>query len=736
MKIKSIVVNNILAYRNKTEFDFEQNPIYIIGENGSGKSSLLDIITTALYRRPIRTSSLNAILANPNENAYIRMEFQVGHDKYVVERHIGKKSTNKHDKIYKNDEVIHQGSQNVTKFIENLIGPSNIWVTLIPQRQLTGILDPKNFRTIYMQIFQLEKLHIFIKALNRYLNKLQTEYNTINNEYVDTKQKLEELGEFNEQELEKLEKKFHELVKQDYIQKIKVVSNLLNEQKTKLKELQNKKKELLQVRQIQESTKQYKYLLEESIDEHKIKYLYLNNDKVDLIKKSTQIKDKNLWSRLENKFLRWEFLWKDFQKVKQNLKVALHLKNLYDKYGQYNLQSITSDIQEFPYNDEQLKDLSLQLVSYLNDTYNLGLDVDHSYDYSSISNIFQILKEHHAYLKLTKDKVKVDLTDEDRQILQSFSSWDEVKAFYRNALDSFKQLANQLSYTVVVYNKKLSEFKSIINYISEIFSFADQSYFTTPEEVDYYSKIINDISNISMQCNSYAEWQQIMSIDASDKVIEDLNLNIKQTELEIEDLQNQLDQLEVKAEKQKQKIQQLSNQIQQLKVKQNMYIQLKSLLDKHEEHLESIKQKYETASKLQKIYDEYKVYINKRFKNSLPVFVKNLVERFGFDFGIEIDDDFNIHIHKDGNVITPQMLSGAQQSILALALRISVAKLVGSHHPIVMDEVTEGFDYNRIDLLKGFINQISQDYQTIVISHDDRIISDNVGQIIQLGGSK
>jgi len=736
MRIKSIIVNNILAYKTKTEFEFEQNPVYIIGENGSGKSSLLDIITTALYRRPIRTSSLNAILANPNENAYIRMKFSVGKDTYIVERHIGKKSTNKHDKIYKQDEVIYQGSQNVTKFIESLIGPLNIWITLIPQRQLTNVLDPKNFRSLYMQIFQLEKLHIFIKALNKYMNKLQTEYNTINDEYIDTKQKLDELGEFDEHELKKLEEKLNQLVKKDYIQKIKVVSNLLNDQKNKYKELQNKKKQLLQVKQIQESTKQYRYLLEETIDEYKLRYLYLNKDKLDLVKKATCIKDKNGWLRLSDKLLKWEFLWKEFQNAKKNLRKALQLSRLYDKYNQYSLQSIISAKQDFPYDYKQLKQYAVQLVSYLNDTYDLGLNLDQPYDESSISDAFKILSDHHAYITFMKDKVEVDLLDEERQLLQTFSSWEEVKAYCKNAYDTFKQLASQLSYVVVIYNKKKLEWRNIADYISEVFALADQSVFSDVKEVDHYYKILNDINVIASQCNSYAEWQTIMNTDASDETLSKLDSEINKVEKEIQTLQEQLDQLETKAEQQKQEIQQLSNQIQELKIKQNTYNQLKTLIEKHENHLNSIKRKYDATSKLQHIYEEYKVYINQKFKNTLPVFVKNLVERFGFDFNIEIDDDFNIIIHKDGNTITPQMLSGAQQSILALALRISVAKLVGSYHPIVMDEVTEGFDYNRIDLLKGFINQISQDYQTIVVSHDDRIISDNVGQIIQLGGNK
>jgi DNA repair exonuclease SbcCD ATPase subunit len=78
------------------------------------------------------------------------------------------------------------------------------------------------------------------------------------------------------------------------------------------------------------------------------------------------------------------------------------------------------------------------------------------------------------------------------------------------------------------------------------------------------------------------------------------------------------------------------------------------------------------------------------------------------------------------------MLSGAQQSILALAIRLSIAKLIHSNHPVVLDEVTEGFDYQRIDMLKGFINQIAHEHQTIVVSHDERIISDSIGSIIQL----
>ena len=69
IQFKNIRWKNFLSTGNAwTEIDFERSPsTLIIGENGTGKSTLLDALTFSLFNKPFRNVSKPQLINTINE---------------------------------------------------------------------------------------------------------------------------------------------------------------------------------------------------------------------------------------------------------------------------------------------------------------------------------------------------------------------------------------------------------------------------------------------------------------------------------------------------------------------------------------------------------------------------------------------------------------------------------------------------------------------------------------------
>ena len=71
-----------------SEFDFDQSPsTLVIGENGSGKSTMLDALTYGLYSKPFRKVNKPQLVNSVNEKGMlVEVEFSSGSKSYLVRR--------------------------------------------------------------------------------------------------------------------------------------------------------------------------------------------------------------------------------------------------------------------------------------------------------------------------------------------------------------------------------------------------------------------------------------------------------------------------------------------------------------------------------------------------------------------------------------------------------------------------------------------------------------------------
>jgi exonuclease SbcC len=91
--IKKLILNNFLSHKN-TSLEFTPGITVFVGHNGSGKSSIIDSITFALFNEHTRKSNRNLVTKGINQissdesGSFVVMDFSVGSVNYKIHRQI------------------------------------------------------------------------------------------------------------------------------------------------------------------------------------------------------------------------------------------------------------------------------------------------------------------------------------------------------------------------------------------------------------------------------------------------------------------------------------------------------------------------------------------------------------------------------------------------------------------------------------------------------------------------
>ena len=106
INFKYVRWKNFLSTGNQpTEIQLDRNPTtLIIGENGAGKSTILDALCFGLFGKPFRSISKNQMVNSINNGStMVEVEFSIGSVQYKVIRGI---KPNKFE-IYQNDKLLN-----------------------------------------------------------------------------------------------------------------------------------------------------------------------------------------------------------------------------------------------------------------------------------------------------------------------------------------------------------------------------------------------------------------------------------------------------------------------------------------------------------------------------------------------------------------------------------------------------------------------------------------------------
>ncbi len=260
--IKSVELGNFLSHPD-TKIEFDNGVTVFVGENGAGKSSIIDAITFALFGSHTRKSNKGLIKRGENQG-FCKVAFSVNDKEYLAERKLDSKgglSANFSEK--KNGEYLQiaagerkQFGESMTSEIENKIGLSFEKLkiaSIVQQGELNSIVraKPKDFKELLNTIIGIDRLDVAseqIKSVKRlFREKILTKIG-----YDDTH--LDILT----RDLEKYQKEYFESIpiKEKLSKKRQTLEKILAESKKKLEaetgklekitQLDSRRKELLE----------------------------------------------------------------------------------------------------------------------------------------------------------------------------------------------------------------------------------------------------------------------------------------------------------------------------------------------------------------------------------------------------------------------------------------------------------------------------------------------------------
>ncbi|EJE7233756.1 exonuclease SbcC [Clostridium sporogenes] len=272
MKPKKLVIKGLNSFIEKQEIDFEtlvnRGLFGIFGPTGSGKSSILDAITMALYGDIARDST--QFINLDTDSLFVSYEFQIAsgakRENYIVSRTVkrdkkgGYKTTAARliKNTYEEEEIIADKPRDIQKNIESIIGLTAEDFTrsvVLPQGKFSEFLklSGKSRRDMLERIFGLEKygkklLERIRKARNKEISSLTLIEGRLE-QYKDiSKEKLQELKMQYENLLKEKSKIAKEKEEMDKLyEKYKNIWELQEEIDVYLNKLEDLKKGLLDI---------------------------------------------------------------------------------------------------------------------------------------------------------------------------------------------------------------------------------------------------------------------------------------------------------------------------------------------------------------------------------------------------------------------------------------------------------------------------------------------------------
>ncbi len=255
---------NFLSTGNTfNEINFEESPTtLVVGQNGAGKSTMLDALAFSLFGKPHRKISKKQLINSINaKGTLVEVEFRIGSQKYKIVRGI---SPNKFE-VWVNGNMVNQNShakdyqslleKNIIKLNHKsfhqivVLGSSSF----VPFMQLTSQARRDVIEDL-LDINMFSKMNSLLKEkisiTKDKINENGHEINLINSKINSHKRLISELMTVNSQQRKQKEKRIDELQKeadainQESVKLLADIDKYLPQTKDKLNEVNTRKEKL------------------------------------------------------------------------------------------------------------------------------------------------------------------------------------------------------------------------------------------------------------------------------------------------------------------------------------------------------------------------------------------------------------------------------------------------------------------------------------------------------------
>ncbi len=680
--ITSIELGDFLAHTN-TKLEFEDGVTVFVGENGAGKSSIIDAITFALFGQHTRKSNRGLIKRGSNQG-FSKINFAINGKQFEAVRKIDSKGTlaAKFAEVVENDRIEiaagerKQFGESMSHEVEKVIGldfEKLKIASIVQQGQLNAIIDakPKEFKELLNAIIGIDKLDIASEAMktvnkefrekirddlgydDTHIEILSRDLEKYQNEITESKPRRDELQTIQTS----LQKEVEELRKKIEIETPKI--DKINQLESRKKELQTYAREAIS--EIQEEIKE---------NERKIRDC------------EGCFEDASLREDLESKMKKVEEAINDtVTKIQENTNQTTSLKEKL---------SLASKL--------QLKDNKCPVCD------------------SNVDKLNPLFQEEHIRQEILELQNQITSKEKERE------TYEQKRKEFSEKLQRSRDAETTLRAYSIKSKEELTEIQKNTEIKKEKLPSTVNGNLEEIATIDSHAKIIFDgISKLEIETKGFDEEE-----------FANLKKEVNEKQLGLSQIDQEMGAILEKITKSEEQIDVIAKTIDELKIVKDYVINLNeiqtNIFSRNGPVATSLRSW--ALNTISAKASEYLTLLNTKIQRIL------LSEKAR---------DISITCYSKKEVLELESLSGGEKVSVALALRLGMASLLGASNLnlMILDEPTTHLDAERKKSLVGVLSQLSDisnsdtRMQFLIITHDAEIFEDStVEQIYKFESSE
>ena len=683
--ITSIELGDFLAHSN-TKIDFENGVTVFVGDNGAGKSSIIDAITFALFGQHTRKSNKGLIKRGSNQG-FAKVNFSVNGKNYEAVRKIDNKGTlsAKFSEIIEDERIEiaagerKQFGESMTQEVEKAIGldfEKLKIASIVQQGELNSIINakPKEFKELLNAIIGIDKLDVAsesMKTVNKEFRQNIRKKIGYDDTHIEILSRDLEIyqKEIEEATPNKIQLKIKQEKSQREIEELRKKIELESPKIDKINQLESRKKELV------EYAKEAIREIQREISE--------NERKISDCKGCFEVA--SLKQELDSKIQKTEEAVESTQNKIQEMK--RQIVSLKEK------QSLASKL--------QLKDNKCPVCD------------------SNVKKLNPLFQEEHLKQELTSLQKQIIFKEKEYQMYNQKrkefseklqSARDAEATLKAHSITSKQELEKIQEY---VKTKKQNIEKIPVNNCTNLLEIS---------QIDSHAKMIFDnISKLELEIKEFDE-QEFLN----------LKKTVNEKQIELSQIDQQIGAILEKISKGNQQIKIITNAISELGIVKEYVMNLdeiqNNIFSRDGPVATSLRSWALNAISVKA--SEYLILLNTK------------IQRIALS---EKARDISITCYSKREVLDLESLSGGEKVGVALALRLGMANLLGASNLnlMILDEPTTHLDAERKKSLVGVLSQLSESsnsqvpMQFLIITHDTEIFEDStVEQIYKFESSE
>jgi exonuclease SbcC len=760
--ITSIELVDFLSHSD-TKLKFEEGVTIFVGDNGAGKSSIIDAITFSLFGQHTRKSNKGLIRRGTNQG-YAKIEFSIKDRQYETVRKIDSKGglsaifseTTNNDRVEIAAGERKQFGESMTEQVEKTIGMDFEKLkiaSIVQQGELNAIINakPKEFKELLNAIIGIDKLDIASESMKKVTKEFREKIRTdlgyddthieiLTKDFEKYQYEIKETEpEKNQLELQKKEvdKELVELQKKEEFETPK---------RDKINQLELQKKEL--VRYVKETIEG----IQQEIKENERKIHDCKNCfeelklKTDFEKKLEKVEeeDKEVIKKIQEITSQIVSL-KGKQELKRDKINQLELqKKELVRYVKETIEGIQQEIKENERKIHDCKNCFEELK--LKTDFEKKLEKVEEEDKEVIKKIQEITSQIVSLKEKEKLAEKLQLKDNKCPVCDSIV--EKLNPFFqekhiKEELIKLKQDVDLKEKERIMYSQERDRFVAELQKIRDAEATLRAHSIKTKEEL----VAIQNNTEIKKEKLSLANNENLEEISQIDDHTKLIFRNILKLELETKGFdEGEFKNLKERIVKKRSNLSQIDQQMGGVLEKIEKAKKQSSIIEKSILELEKVKKYMSRLDKIQSSVFSRDGSVATSLRswalNSISIkasdylsILNTKIQRIVLS---EKARDVSIACHSKTEVLELESLSGGEKVSVALALRLGMASLLGASNLnlMILDEPTTHLDTERKKSLVDVLSQLSRieksqlPMQFLIITHDAEIFENsNVEQI-------